>query len=63
MVYINKNEALNRLNSIFKNKQAEFEYLRNTLIFERVLDEVITFNRKINWESKNQNLKLVTTNA
>lgn len=47
MVYINKNEALNRLNNIFKNKQAEFEYLRNTLIFERVLDEVITFNRKI----------------
>lgn len=61
MVYINKNEALNRLNSIFKNKQAEFEYLRNTLIFERVLDEVITFNRKINWESNNANLKLVTT--
>lgn len=61
MVYINKNEAFSRLNNIFNNKQAGFEYLRNTLIFERVLDEVITFNRKINWESTSTNLKLVTT--
>lgn len=61
MVYINKNEAFTRLNNIFNNKQAGFEYLRNTLIFERVLDEVITFNRKINWESTSTNLKLVTT--
>lgn len=61
MVYINKNEAFTRLNNIFNNKQAGFEYLRNTLIFERMLDEVITFNRKINWESNSANLKLVTT--
>lgn len=61
MVYINKNETLNRLNGIFKNQQAKFEYLRNTLIFEKVLDEVITFNRKINWESNCESLKLVTT--
>jgi hypothetical protein len=61
MVYINKNEALTRLNNIFNNKQAGFEYLKNTLIFERVLDEVVTFNRKINWESNSANLKLVTT--
>ena len=61
MVYINKNEAFTRLNNIFNNKEVEFEYLKNTLIFERVLDEVITFNRKINWESTSTNLKLVTT--
>lgn len=61
MVYINKNEAFKKLNNIFNNKEVEFEYLRNTLIFEKVLDEVITFNRKINWESNSANLKLVKT--
>lgn len=61
MVYINKNEAFKKLNNIFNNKEVGFEYLRNTLIFEKVLDEVITFNRKINWESNSANLKLVKT--
>jgi hypothetical protein len=61
MAYINKNEALNRLSNIASNKKVGFEYFKNTLIFEKVLDEVITFNRKINWESNSANLKLVTT--
>ena len=61
MAYIKKNEALNRLSNIASNKKVGFEYFKNTLIFEKVLDEVIAFNRKINWESNSANLKLVTT--
>ncbi len=75
MAYINKNISLNQLQEIIKSdistKQAylpdsfislqkhALEIFQKRIFLESVLEDTISFNRKLSWEDKYKNLSLV----
>lgn len=77
MIYINQNNAANQLRDIinnsynrtisnmpdsFKKQQHHaLELLKKRVFLEEIVEESISFNRQLNWEEKNKNIKLVTT--
>ncbi len=60
MVYINKNETVQRLEAVYK-QQDSFRNFNKAFIFEKFIDIVLSFNKKVNFESNYENLKLVKT--
>lgn len=77
MIYINHNSALEQLKNIIDssfNKTINYmpdnfnaqqyralELLKTRVFLEEVVEESITFNKQLNWEETNKNLKLVNT--
>ena len=77
MTYINKNIVINQLQEVvqssFKKKVASLpesfqkkqlqaiEILQKSFLYEEVIEEAISFNRELNWDYENSNLKLATT--
>lgn len=77
MVYVNKNSALETLQGLveqsfkktqnympdgFSEKQQEaLNLFKQRIYLEEVIEENISFNKQINWESDNPNLKLIRT--
>lgn len=60
MVYINKNETVQKLEVLYK-QQNSFENFDKVFIFEKFIDTVLSFNKKINFESNYENLIKVET--
>lgn len=76
MIYINKSESLNQLKTLVKenigknlsympddfNEQQQYALtlFQNRIFLEEVIEETIKFNRNINWENRNENIKLAT---
>lgn len=60
MVYINKNETVQRLEVLYK-QQNSFDNFNKAFLFEKFIDIVLSFNKKINFESKYENLKKVNS--
>ena len=77
MVYLNKNVTLNQLKELVqKNINHKIEYMpdafnnaqkkalelfQKRIFLEEVIDESISFNKKISWDNTNKNLNLTTT--
>ena len=77
MINLNKNHSLNALQEIVKtninrsldympdsfNKQQRYalELFQKRIFLEETIDKSISFNKKLNWDNINQNLKLTTT--
>jgi len=77
MIYINRNSAIEQLQEIVDssfhrtidympnefNKQQHnaLELLKQRILLEEVVEESIAFNRGLNWEETNKNLKLVNS--
>ena len=77
MVYINKNMVINQLQEVVQNSfekklttlpesfQKEqlhaIEILKKSILYEEVIEEAISFNRSLNWDYENVNVKLTTT--
>lgn len=77
MVYLNKNVTLNQLKELVqKNINHKIEYMpddfnneqknalklfQKRIFLEEVIDETISFNKKINWDNTNKSLNLTTT--
>jgi len=58
MIYINKNETVKKLEALYK-QQNSFENFDKTFLFEKFFDIILSFNKKINFESNYSNLKKV----
>ena len=50
MVYINKNITVQKLEELYK-QQNDFKNFDKTFLFEKFIDIVLSFNKKINFES------------
>ena len=77
MTNINKNSTLEQLKELVEyniNRRLDYmpddfneqqlyaiELFKNRIFLEEVIDESISFNRKLSWENINPNLKLVST--
>jgi hypothetical protein len=77
MINLNKNHSLNALQEIVKNninqrldympdsfneqQRYALELFNKRLFLEEVIEETISFNKKIVWENRNENLKLTRT--
>ena len=77
MVYVNRNVTLNQLKEVvqkninhkidymsddFNNEQKyALELFQKRIFLEEVIEETISFNKKISWENTNKNLHLTTT--
>lgn len=77
MTYINKNVVINQLKEVvqhsferevaslpdsFQEKQLQaIEILKKSFLYEEVIEESISFNRSLNWDYENPNVKLTTT--
>lgn len=77
MIYINHNNAIQQLKGIIEqnlNKNLDympnafneeqhhaFELLNKRVMLEEVVEESVSFNKKLNWENKNDNLRLVNS--
>jgi len=77
MIYINHNSALKQLKNIvdssfnkttnympesFNTQQSyAFELLKKRILLEEIVEESVAFNKRLNWEETNKNLKLVNT--
>lgn len=75
MIYINHNNSIQRLKGIIEqsiHKTLDYmpnafneeqhhalELLNKRVMLEEVVEESVSFNKKLNWEGKNQNLRLV----
>lgn len=73
MIYINRNQAVEQLQNIldssftkeymptdFNQQQYHaFDLLKKRVFLEEVIEKTISFNRGLNWENNNKNLKLV----
>ncbi|MCK4875613.1 MAG: GNAT family N-acetyltransferase [Sulfurimonas sp.] len=75
MIYINRNSAIEQFKNIIDNdfnkttnympdnfhKQQlnALDLLKKRVFLEEIVEESISFNRQLNWEDKNKNLKLV----
>lgn len=60
MVYINKNITVQKLEELYK-QQNDFKNFDKTFLFEKFIDIVLSFNKKINFESNYANLKKVNS--
>lgn len=77
MIYINHNNAIQQLKGIIEqsiNKTLDYmptafneeqhhalELLNKRVLLEEVVEESVAFNKKLNWENKNDNLRLVNS--
>lgn len=77
MIYINRNNAIEQLkyiidnsfnktvdympNNFNKEQHYALELLKKRVFLEETVEESIAFNRQLNWEDSNKNLKLVNT--
>lgn len=77
MIYINRNNAIEQLKDIIDNsfnktidympknfnKQQHhaLELLKKRVFLEETVEESIAFNRRLNWEDNNKNLKLINS--
>lgn len=77
MIYINHNSATEQLKGLIEsslNKNLDYmsnnfneqqhhalELLKKRVFLEEVVEESIAFNKQLNWEETNKNLKLVST--
>ncbi len=77
MFYINKNTVLNQLEEVvYTNYQKQVSHLpdsfqqeqlkaieifKKRFLFEEVIEEAISFNKKLNWDYENPNVQLTTT--
>ncbi len=64
MIYINHNNAVQQLTGILEQSfNAEqhntLDLLNKRLMLEEIVEESVSFNKKLNWENKNDNLRLV----
>jgi len=59
MSNINKNETVQKFRSLF-SQQKTFKYFEKVFIFDEFIDKVLSFNKKINFESNYENLQIVT---
>lgn len=60
MVYINKNESIQRLEELYR-QQSDLKSFNRTFLFEKFIDIVLSFNKKIHFESNYNNLKKVNS--
>ena len=77
MVYINKNMVINQLQEVIENSFEKkvanlpksfqqqqlqaIEILKKSILYEEVIEEAISFNRSLDWDYDNLNVKLTTT--
>lgn len=73
MININKNNVLNQLeeflktntdhfpNSFYKEQKKVLEFFNNKILFDQIIEESISFNKKLVWDNSNNNLQLTTT--
>lgn len=77
MAYINKNISLNLLQDIIKDnilqkesylpqsfmiqQKKALEIFQKRVFLENIIDETISFNKKLSWNSDNKNLALTKT--
>lgn len=69
MINVNKNTARRELESLLTraikdksdNNSNRIELFKKRIFLEEILEETIYFNRKLNWEQTNENLRLVNT--
>lgn len=75
MIYINRNNAIEQLkyiidnsfnktidympNNFNKEQHHALELLKKRVFLEETVEESIAFNRRLNWEDSNKNLKLI----
>lgn len=77
MVYVNHNKAIRELGKLLdkslnknlnymsenfnKEQHNAVELLKSRIYLEEVIDECVSFNKKLNWERTHKNLNLATT--
>lgn len=60
MANINRNETLQKFEELYTT-QTSFKVFNKVFIFEKFIDKVLDFNRKINFDTNYENLKIITT--
>lgn len=60
MANINRNETLRKFEELYTT-QTRFKVFDKVYIFEKFIDKVLDFNRKINFDTKYENLQKITT--
>jgi predicted GNAT family N-acyltransferase len=60
MININKNETVKKFMSLF-NKEKNFTCFEKAFVFEKFIEEVLQFNRHVNWDPSFKNIHLVST--
>lgn len=60
MANINRNETLQKFEELYTT-QTSFKVFDKVFIFEKFIDKVLNFNRKINFDTNYENLQKITT--